>query len=121
MSTPEIDLRNMLDAEDAQERLDDAYLNWLENTVINDLTKYLSTFDYRKFDNAVAIFEIRDDQGIVPWLWECVSQDYCYYDAVVHRDWDDVDVRQLVEKYINCFVCEQDFINYNNEVTLNDY
>jgi hypothetical protein len=121
MSTPEIDLRNMLDAEDAQERLDDAYQNWLENTVINDLTKYLSVFDCYKFDKAVEMFEIKDPEGIVSWLWESVRQYYGYYQAIVYREWDDIDVRYLVEKYINCFVCEQDFIDYNNKVTLNDY
>ena len=55
MSTPEIDLRNMLNQEAYDEDLDDAYNHWVEYSVVPDLAKYLAAFDYDKFDSAVTI------------------------------------------------------------------
>jgi len=121
MSTPEIDLANMLEAEDKQDKLDDAYARWVKYTVISDLTKYLSTFNYEKFDTAVTIFKIHDGDGIVSWLYSPAQEQFELFQAIATRDWDDLAVRDLVESYINCFVCEQNFIDYNREVICNDH
>jgi hypothetical protein len=121
MSTPEIDLRNMLDAEDAQERLDDAYTHWVEYDVIPDLAKYLSLFEYDKFDSAVTHFRIYNAAPIAEWIFEIITNNYDVYYAFLMRERDDIDFNDIVETYVNCFICEQDFIDYNNEVTLNDY
>ena len=50
-----------------------------------------------------------------------ITNNYDVYYAFLMRERDDIDFNDIVETYINCFVCEQDFIDYNNEVTLNDY
>jgi hypothetical protein len=121
MSTPEIDLRNMLDAEDAQERLDDAYTHWVEYDVIPDLAKYLSLFEYEKFDSAVTNFKIFGADPVISWIFGIITDSYDVYYAFMMRERDDIDFNEIAETYVNAYVCEQDFIDYNNEVTLNDY
>ena len=121
MSTPEIDLRNMLTHEAYDEDLDDAYTHWLEYDVIPDLAKYLSLFEYNKFDSAVTHFRIYGVAPIVEWIFEMITDNYDIYYAFMTREREDVDFTEIAETYINCFVCLDNFIQYNNEVTLNDY
>jgi len=37
------------------------------------------------------------------------------------RERDDIDFNEIAETYVNSYVCLDHFIQYNEEVTLNDY
>ena len=121
MSTPEIDLRNMLDREAYDEDLDDAYTHWVEYTVIPDLAKYLALFDYDKFDSAVTHFRMYNATPIAKWIYEITTNKYFLYYAFLMRERDDIDFNEIAETYVNAYVCVDHFIQYNEEVTLNDY
>jgi len=114
MSTPEIDLHNMLMFEDQQEALDDSYIRWMEYDVLPDLTKYLAAFDYDKFDSAVSNFKIFGADPIVSWIFGMITDDYDVYYAFMMRNnnADDVDFAEIAETYLNCFICQDHFLEY---------
>jgi hypothetical protein len=113
MSTPEIDIHNMLEREAYDEVEDEAYEHWLEYDVIPDLTKLLSLFQYDKFDNLVGWYDLEPPEPIVEWLWRSVQEDFDVYWAFMNQERSDVDFRGLVEAYVNSFVCIENFIEYN--------
>jgi len=121
MSTPEIDLRNMLNQEAYDEDLDDAYTHWVEYTVIPDLAKYLAAFDYDKFDSAVTNFKMFGADPVVSWIFEMITDSYDVYYAFMMRERDDIDFNEIAETYVNAYVCLDHYMQYNEEVTLNDY
>jgi hypothetical protein len=121
MSTPEIDLRNMLDREAYDEDLDDAYTRWVEYEVIPDLAKALASFEYEKFDALANYYRMIHADSIVGWIFGMITDDYDVYHAFMTRTRDDVDFVKITETYVNCFVCLEHFRQYYREVTCNDY
>jgi len=121
MSTPEIDLANMLAAEDEQEKLDDAYDRWVKYTVVPSLAGALAAFRYDKFDALVKHYRILNAEPIIDELFGLISDEFEIYYAFMSRKAFDVDFTEIAETYIKCLVCEQNFIDYNREVTCNDY
>ena len=112
MSTPEIDLRNMLDREAYDEDLDDAYNHWIEYDVIPDLAKYLSAFDYERFDIAVTKFKIIGAEPFISWIFEIITDSYDVYYAFMMRERDDIDFNEIAEAYVNHYSCLHHFIEY---------
>jgi len=121
MSTPEIDLHNMLKAEERQEARDDAYTRWLEYDVIPSLAGALAAFNYEKFDAFVEYYMVFNGERIIDWLFGMITDNYDVYYGLIARDPDDINFTEIAETYINCFVCEQNFIDYNREVICNDH
>ena len=114
MSTPEIDLANMLDDEDAAEKLDDQFQDWMDETVIPDLTKYLKQFDYNKFDKAVQLFKMHlaPDEGIIYWLKDEMADDLDKHFAFMMRDRLDVDFKDMAKRYTDSFAILDSYLEW---------
>ena len=120
MATPEIDLHNMLEREAREEDLQDAYEYWLESIVVPDLTLALSSFNYDKFDALVEYYDILNGEPIIYWLFGLIAEDYDRYSAFMERDRGDVDFKDMVETYTECFACPDNYLQYDKKVHQND-
>lgn len=112
MSTPKIDLRNMLDEYDRLEELEDRFNSWVEFVAEPKLAITLRSFKYSEFDSAANDLGMISADSIVEWLFAEAQDDYEVFEAIARRDWGDVDFRQMVKSYVEQFVSLADYIEY---------
>jgi hypothetical protein len=117
MSTPEIDLHQKLMQEHDDETLQDSYENWLDTEVKPDLVKYLSSFQYEKFDLAAKFFHMYEapSEGVLEWLWHYAKNDIEVYWGIAKREADYFNVSDLVEIYVEEFAVVDSYLQWKSE------